>query len=116
MGSLKERLQQAIAEVQAHRADPLRKKIEAAVGGKQMISTSALLDLLDMPKTVGSARRVARTMRELNFIPVKSRRLEPGGFRDTVARGWARPVRKVPTCGSHMHSLPAAASVNPGGS
>jgi len=32
-------------------------------------------------------------MRTLHFIPIKSRRLMPGGFRDTVTRGWARPVR-----------------------
>jgi hypothetical protein len=32
-------------------------------------------------------------MRQLGFVPLKSRRLEPGGYRDTVTRGWTRPVR-----------------------
>ena len=26
------------------------------------------------------------------FIPIKSRRLMPGGYLDTVTRGWARPI------------------------
>jgi hypothetical protein len=88
------RLYQAKAKLAELRAEPFRQKIEAAVRGKEAISTTALLDLLDMPKTTGNARRVAKTMRALKFVPIKSRRLMPGGFRDTVARGWARPVRK----------------------
>jgi hypothetical protein len=67
------------------------------VRGKEAVSTAALLDLLDLSKTTGSARHIAKTMRELGFIPLKSRRLMPGGFRDTVARGWARPVRQSST-------------------
>ena len=69
-------------------------EVEVAVRGKEAISTTALLDLLALPKNTGTARRVARTMRALGFVPIKSRRLMPGGFRDTIARGWARPVRK----------------------
>jgi hypothetical protein len=34
-------------------------------------------------------------MRSLGFVPIKSRRLEPGGYRDTVTRGWTRPVREL---------------------
>lgn len=63
--------------------------------GKEAISTAALLDLLDVPKTTGNAHRVGKTMRSMGFIPIKSRRLNPGGFRDTVARGWARPIRET---------------------
>ena len=85
-------LYQAKAELAELRADPFRQKIEAVVRGKEVVSTAALLDLLDVPKTTGNARRVAKTMRALNFVPIKSRRLMPGGFRDTVARGWARPI------------------------
>jgi hypothetical protein len=88
------KLHQAQAE-HVERADPFRQKIEAAVHGKEATSTAALLDLLGVPKTTGNARRIANTMRSLGFIPIKSRRLMPGGFRDTVARGWARPVRKT---------------------
>jgi hypothetical protein len=35
-------------------------------------------------------------MREQNFVPIKTRRFMPGGFRDTVTRGWARPMRPLP--------------------
>ena len=63
--------------------------------GKEAISSAALLDLLDLPKTTGNARRVGKTMRSIGFVPIKSRRLMPGGFRDTVARGWARPIRET---------------------
>jgi hypothetical protein len=90
-----ERLHQVRAELIERGADPWRKKLEAAVRGKEAISTAALLDLLDVPKTTGNARRVGKTMRSLGFIPIKSRRFNPGGFRDTVARGWARPVRET---------------------
>jgi hypothetical protein len=75
-------------------AEPLTEQVEAAVKSKDSISSVALLDLLDMPKTVGNARRVAKIMRSLNFVPVRNRQLVPGGFRDTVCRGWARPVRR----------------------
>lgn len=87
-------LHAAQAEQAARSADPWRVKLEAAVRGKEAISTAALLDLLGAAKTTGTARRVAKTMHALNFVPIKSRRLMPGGFRDTVARGWARPVRE----------------------
>ena len=88
------RLHQAKTEFAVCEADPFRQNVEAAVRGKEAISTAALLDLLDLPKTTGKARRVGKAMRSLGFVPIKSRRLVPGGFRDTVARGWARPIRK----------------------
>ena len=84
----------ARAELDAHRTDPWRKKVEEAVRGVEAISSAALLDLLRVPATTGTARRLAKVMRSMNFIPIKSRRLMPGGFRDTVTRGWARPVRE----------------------
>src|SRR5262245_65148856 len=89
------KLHQAKAEIATHYADPFRQKVEAAVRGKEAISTAALLDLLDVPKTTGNARRIGKTMRSMGFVPIKSRRLMPGGFRDTVARGWARPIRET---------------------
>ncbi len=76
-------------------ADPLREKVQAVVRGMEAVSTVALLDLLGLPKTTGNGRRVAQTMRSLGFVPIKSRRLMPGGYRDTVTRGWARPVREL---------------------
>ena len=58
----------------------------------EAISTAALLDLLGLGKTTGNARRIGKIMHALGFVPIKSRTLAPGGYRDTVARGWARPV------------------------
>jgi hypothetical protein len=88
------KLAQARAELEAHHDDPWRTKVEAAVRGKDAISTAALLDLLRVPATTSTARRLAAVMRQLNFIPIKSRRLMPGGRAgNTVTRGWARPIR-----------------------
>jgi len=87
------KLAQARAEISDRNADPLRAKVEAAVHGKEAISTAALLDLVGLQKNTGNARRISNSMRALGFVPIKSRRLVPGGFRDTVCRGWARPVR-----------------------
>jgi hypothetical protein len=94
--SLLARLHQAQRELEAYAADPWREKVEAAVRDKDAISTAALLDLLRVPATTGTARRLATVMRSLNFIPIKSRRLMPGGrCGNTVTRGWARPVREL---------------------
>ena len=75
-------------------ADPFREKAEAVVRGMQAISTHSLLDLLGLQNTTGNARRISKTMRSLGLVPIISRRLMPGGWRDTVSRGWARPVRE----------------------
>jgi hypothetical protein len=92
------KFRQAQVEIAAHRADPWREKVAAAVRDKDAISTAALLDLLRAPATTGTARRLAAVMRSLNFIPIKSRRLMPGGRAgNTVTRGWARPVREMKT-------------------
>jgi hypothetical protein len=94
--SLLGKLAQARAELDAHREDPWHKKVEEAMRGKDAISTAALLDLLRAPATTGAARRLAAVMRSLHFIPIKSRRLMPGGRSgNTVTRGWARPVREI---------------------
>jgi len=94
--SLLGQLARARAELDAHREDPWCKKVEEAVRGKAAISTAALLDLLHQPATTSTARRLAAIMRSLHFIPIKSRRLMPGGRAgNTVTRGWARPVRKM---------------------
>jgi hypothetical protein len=93
--SVLSKLAEARAELDAHHQDPWRKKVAAAVRDTDTISTAALLDLLRVPATTGTARRLAAVMRSLHFIPIKSRRLMPGGFRDNVTRGWARPVRAM---------------------
>lgn len=90
------KLREARAELEAHHEDPWHSKVEAAVRDKDAISTAALLDLLRAPATTANGRRLATVMRSLNFIPIKSRRLMPGGRTgNTVTRGWARPVRQL---------------------
>jgi hypothetical protein len=92
--SIMGKLAQARAELEAHHEDPFLERVEEAVRGKDAISTAALLDLLGERATTGTARRLAAVMRSLNFIPIKSRRLMPGGRAgNTVTRGWARPLR-----------------------
>jgi hypothetical protein len=94
--SLLGQLAEARAELEAHHEDPWQIKVAAAVRGKDTISTAALLDLLRVPATTATARRLATVMRSLHFIPIKSRRLMPGGRAgNTVTRGWARPVRTM---------------------
>jgi hypothetical protein len=89
------RLHQASAELSERGSDPWKRALERDLPANiTSISTVALLDLLDVPPTIGNARRLAQTMRSMGFIPLKSRRLEPGGFRDTTIRGWARPLRE----------------------
>ncbi len=98
-------LSEAQAKSAERDADPFREKAEALVRGMQAISTHSLLDLLGLPKTTGNGRRIAHTMRSLGFIPIKSRRLMPGGWRDTVTRGWARPVRHSRHSAGEIRSL-----------
>lgn len=93
MSSWVEKLQQAKAQLAQRDADPLLEKVAATVRGMEAISTAALLDLIGLPPTTGNGRRIARSMRSLGFVQIKSRRFMPGGYRDTVTRGWARPVR-----------------------
>ena len=94
--SLLGKLRQARAELEAHHETPFLEKVKAAVRDKDAISTAALLDLLHLHATTGTARRLAAVMRSLHFIPIKSRRLMPGGRAgNTVTRGWARPFRKA---------------------
>jgi hypothetical protein len=94
--SIMEKLEKARAELEAQLKDPWHSKVEAAVRGKDAISTAALLDLLRVPATTSTARRLAEVMRTLQFVPIKSRRLMPGGRAgNTVTRGWSRPLRDV---------------------
>jgi len=92
--SFVEKLRRVQAEATERDADPLREKVKAMVRGMEAVSTFALLDLLGLPKSTGNGRRIAMTMRSLGFIPIKSRRLMPGGYRDTVTRGWSCPIRE----------------------
>jgi hypothetical protein len=94
--ALLEKLKQARGVFETQGQEPWLKKVEAAVRDKDAVSTAALLELVHMPATTGTARRLAAVMRSLEFIPIKSRRLMPGGRSgNTVTRGWARPVRET---------------------
>ena len=88
-----DKLNRRAADAALRRDDPLRKPVQAIMRGKEQIGTAPLLDLLGMRKTTGNARRIGQTMRSLGFVPLKSRRLEPGGYRSTCTRGWVRPFR-----------------------
>ena len=91
--SFLEKMRKVGKQFEAPPPDPWRKIIASAVNGVDAMSSTALLDLVGARRTTGNARRLAAIMRDLKFIPIQSRRLMPGGFRDTVTRGWARPVR-----------------------
>jgi hypothetical protein len=109
--SLLGKLAHARAELDARHEDPWGKKVKAEVRDKDAVSTAALLDLLRVPATTGTARRLATVMRDLQFIPIKSRRLMPGGRAgNTVTRGWARPVRQMKSSPTMIN--PGAAGLN----
>lgn len=93
MMSWRAKLEQARAAGAERDADPIRGLIEKTVRGMQDISTNSLLTLIGLPVSTANARRVAPIMAALGFVPMKSRRFMPGGFRGTVTRGWARPLR-----------------------
>ena len=81
------------AELTARADDRLRNDVETALRGANVISTNSLLHLVGIPRTTGSARRIAKIMRTLNFVQVKSRALKQAGFRDSGTRGWARATQ-----------------------
>jgi len=96
--------------------DPWRRLLERAVPPNvSSISTVALLDLLDVPTSTGNARRLSKTMRAMGFIAIKSRRLMPGGFRDTTIRGWSRPLRETKLPYPTGNSSSGAAGIEPKG-
>jgi hypothetical protein len=112
MSSFLEQLHRAKAEAAERDADPLREKVEAIARGMEAVSTFALLDLLGLPKTTSNGRRIAATMRTLGFVPIKSRRLMPGGWADTVTRGWTRPIRELKTSSPTLKPIPASPGAN----
>jgi hypothetical protein len=88
----------AFAQQAEQGSDPWKRVLERALPANvSSISTVSLLDLLDVPHSTGNARRLAQTMRAMGWVGLKSRRLIPGGFRDTTIRGWARPCREIRT-------------------
>src|SRR5215510_8087058 len=101
------RMHQLRAKLSQDNSDPWRRMLERSLPGNvTSVSTVALLDLLDVPPTTGNARRLAETMRSMGWVGLKSRRLMPGGFRDTTIRGWARPFAKENRL--HLRVLPTS--------
>jgi hypothetical protein len=94
--SLMERLHRAKAEMLDDQADPWKRVLERALPASvTCMSTVHILTLLNLPVTVDNARRLARSMTALGWVPLKSRKLAPGGWRGTECRGWARPLRET---------------------
>ena len=91
-----EKMRQAAKELAAPPPDPWKKTLGEALRGVEGMSTVCLLDIVGARHNTSNARRLAGVMRDLKFVPIQSRRLEPGGHRSTVARGWVRPIRSLP--------------------
>jgi hypothetical protein len=91
-----ERMKEAAKRMEAPPPDPWKKTLSQALKDVQGMSTICLLDIVGARHNTSNARRLAGIMRELNFVPTQSRRLEPGGYRSTVARGWVKPMRPLP--------------------
>jgi hypothetical protein len=95
--SFLERTRDEMRAQNAQPSDPWRLRLEGARGkiwddGVERISTQSLFDLLEVSqrsRNAGAARRLAKIMRELGWVPTKARGITPGGFTDQV-RGYAR--------------------------
>jgi hypothetical protein len=91
------------AQAGAPRADPWRLRVERLRGkvgddGIERISTQAMFDALEVPQRsrgAGACRRLAKLMRELDWVPIKARGLNQAGFRDMI-RGYAREQKRSP--------------------
>jgi hypothetical protein len=68
-------------------AAPLADFMRRVEGGSA--STVALLDFLGLRNDSHNARRLAKSMESIGCIPIKSRILRPGGFRQSACRGWS---------------------------
>jgi hypothetical protein len=92
--SFRAKLQQARLELELAKrdlhADPLLPLVRAAVSPFEVLSTTAILTMVGLRPTTGNARKVARSMRALGYVPTKNRRMPPGGWTDTLCRGWAK--------------------------
>jgi hypothetical protein len=59
--------------------------------------------MLGFPVTTGNARRLARTMKAMGWVAIKSGKLAPGGWRTSECRGWSRPFRGSNTKKDECH-------------
>jgi len=93
MVSFFERMEEVRRQLAQKRADPWRDMLKPILRNFETIGTRPVFDLLGVPSTTGNARRLARIMRDLGYVPIKSRRLLPGGHCDTTVRGWTLACR-----------------------
>lgn len=91
--SFLERVQQAGEHLDPPYVDPWLRILGRALQGVEAASTNAILDMVGARLTSANGRRLAQIMPRLGYIAIKSRRLLPGGFKNNVTRGWAKPVR-----------------------
>jgi hypothetical protein len=111
------RLQEAkVGAVQRREPVPWLGAVTRALPPKiETISTRSICNLIDVEPTTGNARKVSAVMKTLGYVPIKSRRLAPGGFRDSTIRGWARPLRETKLPCPTGSSPAGAAGVEPRG-
>lgn len=80
----------------AEQQDPWKRMLERALPANvECMSVIGLLDILGFPPSTGNSRRLAKTMRKMGWVAIRSRRLAPGSWRSTECRGWAKPFREL---------------------
>lgn len=93
--SFMEKLRHAKLDLAQPDADPLLPLVAEAVSGFDAVSTNAILTMVGLRPTTGNARKVAKSMRQLGYVPIVSRLTPPGGAASSACRGWARsPLRE----------------------
>ena len=90
MSSWVERLY-SYAQQTEQRSDPWRRVLERALPANvTSISTVSLLELLDVPPTTGNARRLARTMRSMGWVGLKSRQRISRHYNSRLVASYSR--------------------------
>jgi hypothetical protein len=94
------RAREQAAEQPAH---PWAARLERLRGtvdndGVERITTQAVFDVLEVPqraRTAAACSLLARLMRGMGWMPIRTRRLTRGGFKDQV-RGYGREGQHQP--------------------
>jgi hypothetical protein len=94
------KMKQAQAEMAARNADPWRLRLERLRGkigddGIERITTQSVFDILEIPqrnRSASACRRLAKSMTQLKWTPVRVRGLTRGGYLEQV-RGYARDAQ-----------------------
>src|SRR4249920_2943461 len=91
--SWSEKLERAAAEDVLRNEEPYVRILERALPiDGCAISTVMVLEFLGLRFNARNAQLISSTMRALGYFPLRSRKLLPGGWRQTVARGWVKPL------------------------